>query len=99
MDLSYALHHDHSFHGPQPHPYLRDPILYLSNLPPYVTDEALASALTGYGPFRPKIIRDGSANPVSGTIEFRYLDKGLFLIVYSPSRLSTTRVPHPLPHS
>jgi polyadenylate-binding protein len=87
MDLSYSLHHDPSFRGPQPHPYIQDPVLYVSNLPPYVTDESLASALTGFGPFRPKIIRDGAGSPASGSIEFKFLDKGQSSLSLSiPSR-------------
>lgn len=76
MDLSYSLPHDPPFPGSQPHPYIQDPVLYVSNLPAYVTDESLASALTGFGPFRPKIIRDGAGSSASGTIEFKFLDKG-----------------------
>ncbi|KAJ7468031.1 hypothetical protein FB451DRAFT_387106 [Mycena latifolia] len=61
--------------GPQPHPILHEPLLYISNLPPYVSDENIALAFVSCGPFRPKIPRDGSNNPLSGTIEFKFLDK------------------------
>ena len=61
---------------PQPHPYLHEPLLYVSNLPPYVRDEDLAAAFQSCAPFRPNIARDGSNRPLSGTIEFKYLEKG-----------------------
>lgn len=64
---------------PQPHPYLHDPILYISGLPPYVTDENLAIAFSTCAPFRPRITRDGSKKPLSGTIEFKVLHKGVHL--------------------
>ncbi|KAN0131697.1 hypothetical protein V8E53_010539 [Lactarius tabidus] len=60
---------------PQPHPYLHEPILYISALPSYVTDENLAVAFTTCAPFRPRITRDGSKKPLSGTIEFKVLLK------------------------
>lgn len=61
---------------PQPHPYLHEPLLYISGLPPYVRDEDLAVAFQTCAPFRPNILRDGSNKPLSGTIEFKYLEKG-----------------------
>lgn len=61
---------------PQPHPYLREPVLYISNLAPTVTDADLARALGDCVPFRPKIARDGSDRPLSGTIEFKHIEKG-----------------------
>ena len=60
----------------QPHPYLHDPLLYISGLPHFVRDEDLASAFHQCAPFRPNIARDGSTKPLSGTIEFKYLEKG-----------------------
>ncbi|PIL23425.1 hypothetical protein GSI_14736 [Ganoderma sinense ZZ0214-1] len=60
---------------PQPHPYLHEPLLYISNLPPFVRDEDLAVAFQSCAPFRPNIARDGSNRPLSGTIEFKYLEK------------------------
>ncbi|KAI0642693.1 hypothetical protein C8Q79DRAFT_228546 [Trametes meyenii] len=60
---------------PQPHPYLHEPLLYISGLPPYVRDEDLAVAFQTCAPFRPNIARDGSNKPLSGTIEFKYLEK------------------------
>ncbi|KAI0319318.1 hypothetical protein OF83DRAFT_1082359 [Amylostereum chailletii] len=60
---------------PQPHPYLHEPLLYITNVPPYVTDENLAVAFGACAPFRPRIARDGGNHPFSGTIEFRYLEK------------------------
>ncbi|KAI0792393.1 hypothetical protein C8Q75DRAFT_714526 [Abortiporus biennis] len=61
--------------GPQPHPYLHEPLLYISGLPAYVKDEDLAIAFQQCAPFRPNIARDGSNKPLSGTIEFKYLEK------------------------
>ena len=71
------------FYTPQSHPYLHEPLLYISHLPPYVTDQNLALAFMTCGPFRPKIPRDGSNMPLSGTIEFKFLDKGKRLL-YRP---------------
>jgi len=62
---------------PQPHPYLHEPLLHISNLPHFVSDQGLALAFVSCGPFRPKISRDGSNAPLSGTIEFKFLEKGL----------------------
>lgn len=64
---------------PQPHPYLHEPLLYISNLPGYVTDENLAVAFVSCGPHRPKIPRDGG-EVLSGTIEFKYLEQGSSII-------------------
>ncbi|KAF9458990.1 hypothetical protein BDZ94DRAFT_1172499 [Collybia nuda] len=66
---------DHEQNGPHPHPYLHEPLLYISNIPPYVSDENLALAFVTCGPFRPKIPRDGSNNLLSGTIEFKFAEK------------------------
>lgn len=60
----------------QPHPYLHEPLLYISNLPAFVQDESLAQAFLTCAPFRPNIARDGSAKYVSGTVEFKYLPSG-----------------------
>ncbi|EJC98246.1 uncharacterized protein FOMMEDRAFT_171180 [Fomitiporia mediterranea MF3/22] len=60
---------------PQPHPFLHEPLLYISGLPSYVSDSALAQAFESCVPFRPHIVRDGSDRPLSGSIEFRELDK------------------------
>lgn len=72
---------------PQPHPYLHEPLLYISGLPQFVRDEDLAAAFQQCAPFRPNITHDDSVKPLSGTIEFKYLEKGeiaLPVIVYSP---------------
>ena len=74
MATEYHTQLDHT--GRQPHPYLHDPVLYISGLPPHVTDQALASAFVSCAPFRPNIPRDGSNRPLSGTIEFKYMEKG-----------------------
>ena len=81
MDLAYAVPSDPGY-GTRPHPCLHDPVLFVTNLPAFVSDETLASALVGYGPFRPKILRDGMQATVAGAIEFRYLEKGLFPCVF-----------------
>lgn len=81
MDLAYAVPHEQAY-GPQPHPYLHDPVLFVTNLPAYVSDESLATTLVGYGPFRPQILRDGMQATVSGSIEFKYLEKGKFVRVF-----------------
>ncbi|EIN08348.1 hypothetical protein PUNSTDRAFT_52774 [Punctularia strigosozonata HHB-11173 SS5] len=60
---------------PQPHPYLHEPVLYITNLPSYVSDENLALAFQFCAPFRPVIARDDSGQPVSGTIQFKFLEK------------------------
>ncbi|KAJ3552701.1 hypothetical protein NM688_g4014 [Phlebia brevispora] len=60
---------------PEPHPYLHEPLLYISNLPPHVTDADLAIAFAQCAPFRPNIPRDEGSVLRSGTIEFRYLEK------------------------
>jgi polyadenylate-binding protein len=64
---------------PQPHPYLHEALLYISGLPHHVTDENLALAFTTCAPFRPHITRDSSTKLLSGTIEFKALDKRVFL--------------------
>ncbi|TFK32025.1 hypothetical protein BDQ12DRAFT_693154 [Crucibulum laeve] len=73
MDSDYPQ--DNELQGPQPHPYLHEPLLYITNLPPYVSDENLAVAFISCGPFRPKILRDGTPSILSGTIEFKFLEK------------------------
>ncbi|KAI9457581.1 hypothetical protein BJY52DRAFT_1271646 [Lactarius psammicola] len=77
MSSQYSPPPDNSYDPiePQPHPYLHEPVLHISGLPHYVTDENLAIAFSTCAPFRPRITRDGSNNPLSGTIEFRVLHK------------------------
>ncbi|KAJ7100091.1 hypothetical protein B0H15DRAFT_818651 [Mycena belliarum] len=75
MESEYQVPEEAESFGPQPHPILHEPLLYISNIPPYVSDENIALAFVSCGPFRPKIHRDGSNNPLSGTIEFKFLDK------------------------
>lgn len=79
--------------GPQSHPYLHDPLLYISGLPPYVKDEDLAIAFQPCAPFRPNIQRDGSNRMLSGTIEFKYLEKGE--IVFFSLNLFLVFLDHP----
>jgi len=74
MDADYEQ--DGEYAGPSPHPYLHEPLLHISNLPHYVTDENLAMALVSCGPFRPKIPRGNSTGNLTGIIEFRDLEKG-----------------------
>ena len=59
-----------------PHPYLPEPLLYVSGLLPHVTDADLARALEHCIPFRPNIPRGGHEATLSGTIEFRSIVKG-----------------------
>ncbi|OJA12539.1 hypothetical protein AZE42_07178 [Rhizopogon vesiculosus] len=75
MATGYSSPNPQDMELPQPHPYLHDPLLYISNLPPYVTDENLAMTFQPCAPFRPNITRDGTNRPLSGTIEFKYLEK------------------------
>ena len=63
-----------------PHPYLREPILYVTNLAAHVSDSDLARAFESCVPFRPNISRDGSGHPLNGTIEFKELEKGICCI-------------------
>ncbi|KAJ7269694.1 hypothetical protein C8J57DRAFT_1716740 [Mycena rebaudengoi] len=75
MESEYQMPQESDSYGPQPHPILHEPLLYISNIPPYVSDENIALAFVSCGPFRPNIPRDGSNNPLSGTIEFKFLEK------------------------
>ena len=61
----------------QPHPYLHEPLLYISGVPPRISDQDLAMAFATCAPLRPNISRDRSAELLSGTIEFRYIEKGV----------------------
>ncbi|KXN81675.1 Polyadenylate-binding protein, cytoplasmic and nuclear [Leucoagaricus sp. SymC.cos] len=92
MDLAYAVPHEQAY-GPQPHPYLQEPVLFVSNLPAYISDETLATAFVGYGPFRPKIIRDGIQAMVSGAIEFRFLEKAEKALAVLQARSIPTTTP------
>ena len=60
------------------HPYLREPILYVTNLAPHVSDSDLARAFEFCVPFRPNIPRDGSGRPLNGIVEFKELEKGVY---------------------
>ena len=60
----------------QPHPYLHEPILYISNLAAHVSDQDLAILFEHCVPFRPRIARENVGPPLSGTIEFKALEKG-----------------------
>ena len=51
--------------GPHPHPYLHDPLLYITGIPAYITDEALAVTFLTCGPLRPKIQREPDAQSLS----------------------------------
>ncbi|EKM58059.1 uncharacterized protein PHACADRAFT_116674 [Phanerochaete carnosa HHB-10118-sp] len=73
MATEYQIQLDHT--GRQPHPYLHESVLYISGLPPHVKDQDLATAFVSCAPFRPNIPRDGSNRPLSGTIEFKYIEK------------------------
>ncbi|KAG8832796.1 hypothetical protein FRC17_000619 [Serendipita sp. 399] len=54
-----------------PHPFLHDPILYVSNLPSHITDEVIARTLEFCVPFRPRLVRDPVTGKATGSIEFR----------------------------
>ena len=87
--------------GPQPHPYLHEPLLYISALPHFVKDEDLAIAFQQCAPFRPKIDRDAADTyrALSGTIEFKYLQKGAHsLFGFSALFLFSFHFRHSLPH-
>ncbi|KIK68690.1 hypothetical protein GYMLUDRAFT_54276 [Collybiopsis luxurians FD-317 M1] len=73
MDQEYQLPPQES--GPHPHPYLHEPLLYITNVPANVSDETLGMAFMTCAPFRPKIVRDTPSPMVAGTIEFKFLDK------------------------
>jgi len=62
--------------GLRPHPCLQEPILYLSNLNPSVTEAQLAALLQFCTPFRPIIDRDASGQMLLGTgsITFKYFE-------------------------
>ncbi|KIY47503.1 hypothetical protein FISHEDRAFT_45229 [Fistulina hepatica ATCC 64428] len=64
-------------HRPSPHPYLHDPVLYISNFPSYVTDDnlAIAIATADVGPFKPEINRDGGSDMCEGFIRFKFVEK------------------------
>lgn len=87
MDPDYQHPQDSDFQGPQPHPYLHDPLLHITNLPSYVSDENLAVAFMTCGPFRPKIPRDSASGLLSGTIEFKFLEKAEKALATLQSRL------------
>lgn len=58
-----------------PHPYLTEPILYVSNLPAHITDEVIARTLEFCVPFRPRLVRDPASGTASGSIEFRTIER------------------------
>jgi hypothetical protein len=93
MASQYTPPPDDSYESnePQPHPYLHEPLLYISSLPHYVTDENLAIAFSTCAPFRPRINRDDTTMPLSGMIEFRVLDKGVLPLDHRFSDLVTDR--------
>ena len=62
----------------EPHPYLHEPILYISGLPSYVTDDEIAVVFQPCAKFRLKINREEPHQELCGTIEFQYLDRGHF---------------------
>jgi hypothetical protein len=70
-------------HEPQGHPYLHEPRIYITGLPAWVEDANLASAFQHCSPFRPNIQRDGGAGVVSGTIDFRFLEKGAHTLIFN----------------
>ncbi|KAK2461225.1 hypothetical protein APHAL10511_006752 [Amanita phalloides] len=79
--------------SPHPHPYLREPILYITNIPHYVTEESIAMAFVNCGPFRPKILPDLSSNVITATVEFRFLEKAERALAILQSRLIPNLAP------
>lgn len=59
-----------------PHPFLEQPILYVSNLPAHITDEVIARTLEFCVPFRPRLVRDPATGSATGSIEFRTIERG-----------------------
>lgn len=70
-DLSMPVIHD-----TEPHPYLHEPVLYISGLPCCVTDDEIALVFQPCAKFRLKINREEPHQELYGTIEFQYLDRG-----------------------
>jgi hypothetical protein len=68
-----------------PHPFLEEPILYVSNLPAHITDEVIARTLEFCVPFRPRLIRDPATGTATGSIEFRTIERGMFNHLYEQS--------------
>ena len=61
-----------------PHPCLQEPILYLSNLNPSVSEAHLANVLQFCTPFRPVIDRDASGQVLgTGNVTFKYFESGM----------------------
>lgn len=52
--------------GPLPHPYLREPKLYISGLAPNVRKEDLADAFRFCVPYRPSLLQDESGRTLPG---------------------------------
>ena len=65
-------------HDIEPHPYLHEPVLHISGLPSYVTDDEIAVVFQPCAKFRLKINRQESHQELCGTIEFQFLDRGHF---------------------
>jgi polyadenylate-binding protein len=64
--------------GFRPHPCLQDPILYLSNLNPSVTEAHLANVLQFCTPFRPVIDRDASGQVLgTGSVTFKFFESSM----------------------
>jgi len=59
-----------------PHPFLTEPVLYVSNLPAHITDEIIARTLEFCVPFRPRLTRDSTTGAATGSIEFRTIERG-----------------------
>lgn len=77
-------------HDTEPHPYLHEPILYISGLPSYVTDDEIAVVFQPCAKFRLKINRQEPHQDLCGTIEFQYLDRGSFHSIRSRSSHQST---------
>ncbi|KAJ7204787.1 hypothetical protein GGX14DRAFT_646305 [Mycena pura] len=97
MESEYQMPQEDQYTAqPHEHPILHEPLLYISNIPPYMTDENIALAFVTCGPFRPKILRDGTNNPLNGTIEFKFLEKAEKALATLQSRPLPNLIP-PVP--
>ena len=63
---------------PQPHPFLVDPVLYITGVPLSVADTELAQAFGPCLPVRLQITRDGMGVDEGGhgTVEFKLFEAG-----------------------
>ena len=60
-----------------PHPFLIEPVLYVTGVPPDISDNELAQSFDTCLPVRPRLIRDDPDALCAGRVEFKSLDKGV----------------------